>query len=311
MPNATIAAAPDRLATTVTGDGAARVTALTLTHSVETARKAHETLPVATAALGRAMAGALLLAQGLKAPERLTLRLLGDGPLGGVVADASPEGDVRGYVKRPRVMLPPNAQGKLDVGGAVGHAGVLHVSHDTGADQPYTGSVPLVSGEIGEDLAHYLSTSLQIPSAVAVGVRVGSGGTVVGAGGLLVQRLPEGDADTLARVEAAIEAIAPLSSRVAEGMTARALVARLVEGIDHAPVRETPARWHCTCTRERTARLLASLGSEALDEMIDEDDGAELRCQFCGALYRFDGAELGRLRRAPQAADGPADRAPR
>lgn len=296
MANTDNGAGADGLATAVTADGAARVTSLILSDSVESARRAHDTLPVATAALGRAMAGALLLAQGLKAPERLTLRVLGDGPLGGVVADASPDGDVRGYVKRPRVMLPPNAQGKLDVGGAVGHSGFLHVSHDSGAGHPYTGSVPLVSGEIGEDLAHYLATSLQIPSAVAVGVRVGSGGVVLGAAGILVQRLPDGDMATLERLDGAIRALAPLSSRAAEGRTARDLLDRLLEGVAHGPVREKPAMWRCTCTRERTAHLLAALGGSALDEMIGQDDGAELRCQFCGTLYRFDGAELGRIR---------------
>jgi molecular chaperone Hsp33 len=290
--------APDRLATTATADGAVRVGVVTLSNSVEAARHAHGTLPVATAALGRAMAGALLLAQGLKAPERLTLRLLGDGPLGGVIADASPDGDVRGYVKRPRVMLPPNAQGKLDVGRAVGHNGLLHVSHDSGSGQPYTGSVPLLSGEIGEDLANYLHSSLQVASAVAVGVRVGTGGVVLGAAGILAQRLPDGDLATLVRIDEAMQAIAPLSSRAAEGLAARDVLARLLKGMAHGAVTETAVGWRCTCTRERTVRVLASLGSDALDTMIVEDDGAELRCEFCGTTYRFDGAELRQIQRA-------------
>lgn len=286
----------DGLASAVTADGAARVSVIALSRSVEAARQAHGTLPVATAALGRALAGALLLAQGLKAPERLTLRLIGDGPLGGVVADASPDGDVRGYVKEPRVMLPPSAEGKLDVGRAVGRNGLLHVSHDSGDGHPYTGSVPLVSGEIGEDLARYLHASLQVPSAVAVGVRVGHGGSVTGAGGILAQRLPGGDGATLAALEAQIHRIAPLSSRMAEGLDAKAVLALLLDGIGAGPVHERAVQWRCTCTRGRTSRLLASLGPDALDEMIAEDGGAELRCQFCGALYRFDRDELTRLR---------------
>lgn len=296
MPSKAARPVPDRLASTVTTDGAARLSAVVLTDSVEAARQAHETLPVATAALGRTMAGALLLARGLKSPERLTLRMLGDGPLGGVVVDASPDGDVRGYVKRPRVMLPPNAQGKLDVGAAVGRNGLLHVSHDTGAGHPYTGSVPLVSGEIGEDLADYLTRSMQVPSTVAVGVRVGSGGIVLGAAGVLAQRLPDGDPDTLARIDEAIRAIAPLSSRAEEGMGAVDLLEHLLASVPHGAVQETPVTWRCTCTRERTARVLAALGGAALDEMIAEDDGAELRCQFCGTQYRFDGAELAALK---------------
>lgn len=297
MPHAPARPAPDRLATTLTADGAARVAVVTLSHSVEAARQAHGTLPVATAALGRALGGALLLAQGLKTPERLTLRLLGDGPLGGVIADASPDGDVRGYVKRPRVMLPPNAAGKLDVGRAVGHRGLLHVSHDSGSGHPYTGSVPLVSGEIGEDLANYLHTSLQVPSVVAVGVRVGSGGVVLGAAGILAQRLPDGDLASLVRLDEAVRSVAPLSSRAAEGFGARDLLERLLAGIAHGAVTDTPVGWRCTCTRERTARVLASLGPDALGKMIVEDQGAELRCEFCGAMYRFDAGELSTIQR--------------
>ena len=287
---------PDSLASAATADGGWRVSAVTITHSVETARQAHETLPVATAALGRAMAGALLLAQGLKDPERLTLRVLGDGPLGGIVVDASPSGGVRGYVKQPRVMLPPNAVGKLDVGRAVGPNGMLHVSHDSGAGQPYTGSVPLVSGEIGEDLAHYLTTSLQVPSAVSVGVRVGTGGVLLGAGGILAQRLPGGDEAVAGRLEAALQRIGPVSSAAESGLSAHTLLRAMTDGVGHGEVREIPVSWTCTCSRDRTGRVLTTLGADALNEMIDEDDGAELRCQFCGAVYRFSADELRELR---------------
>ncbi|MCL6594600.1 MAG: Hsp33 family molecular chaperone HslO [Firmicutes bacterium] len=283
----------DRLVAAASADGSVRVTALTLTHAVEEARTAHATLPVATAALGRAMAAGLLLAHALlKEPDRLTLRLLGDGPLGAVVVDASPAGDVRGYVAQPRVMLPPTPAGKLDVGRAVGRRGVLHVSHDSGIGRPYTGSVPLVSGEVGEDVAHYLTTSLQVPSAVAVGVRVGTGGVVLGAAGVLVQRLPGADEAAVADVEAALSRLGPVSQVAAAGGTAQDLLAAALAHLGHGAVAEVPLAWRCTCSRERTARLLAALGAETLDGMIADDGGAELTCHFCGAVYRFDAAEL-------------------
>lgn len=287
---------PDRLVAGATADGAATVCAVNLTRGVETARSAHETLPVATAALGRTMAGALLLAQGLKAPERLTLRILGNGPLGALVADASPTGEVRAYVQNPRVMLPPNDRGKLDVGRGVGHEGLVHVSHDTGLRYPYTGSVPIVSGEIGEDIAHYLATSLQVNAAVAVGVRVGTGGVVLGAGGILVQRLPDGDLATIDRLERALSDLGPVSSAIAAGADARQLVEAVVAQAGHGELTELDAMFRCTCNRERTAQVMASLGNEALDEMIEDGDGAEVRCQFCGAVYRFDADELRAMR---------------
>lgn len=288
-------------------DGSFRVVALTLTHTLEEARRAHGTLPVATAALGRALAGAALLALTYKGEGRLTLRILGNGPLGAVVADASPLGDVRGYVQNPRVLLPPNGEGKLDVGRAVGREGVLHVSHDIGLRTPYSGSVPLATGEIGDDLAVYLARSAQIPSAVTVGVRVGSGGVVLGAGGILVQRMPSSEPEaalleedeaerlwqeTAQRVEEALYALGPVSSAVAEGIDARTLLERMFRGHGHGAVRSVPIRWQCTCSRERTGRLLIAMGPDALEEMAREDDGAELRCQFCGRVYRFTAEEL-------------------
>lgn len=297
MSKATTGLPEDSLASAATADGGWRISAVTLTHAVEKARQAHETLAVVTAALGRAMAGALLLAQGLKEPERLTLRVLGDGPIGGLVVDASPGGEVRGYVKQPRVMLEPNALGKLDVGRAVGTNGMLHVSHDSGAGHPYTGSVPLVSGEIGEDLAHYLAVSLQVPSAVSVGVRVGTGGVLLGAAGILAQRLPDGDLAAARTLEAALERIGPVSSAAEAGTSARSLVEEMSSGLGHGAVQEIPVAWRCTCSRERTGRVLATLGTKAIDEMISEDDGAELRCQFCGAVYRFSADDLRALRR--------------
>ena len=301
---------PDSAASSAAQDGSFRVIALTLSHALEEARASHGTLPVATAALGRALAGAGLLALTFKGEGRLTLRILGNGPLGAVVADASPRGDLRGYVQNPRVMLPPNREGKLDVGRAVGPDGRLHVSHDIGLRIPYAGSVPLTTGEIGEDLAVYLDRSAQIPSAVTLGVRVGTAGVVLGAAGILVQRMPPldhpfGDTDeaddaqawreTAGRIEAALDTLGPVSSAAEAGLDARALLEHAFAGYPHGQVTTLPIRWQCTCSRERTGRLLRAMGADSLEEMADEDGGAELRCHFCGRTYQFDADELRRF----------------
>lgn len=311
---------PDRASSAAAADGTFRVVAITLSHTLEEARQSHGTLPVATAALGRALAGAGLLALTFKGEGRLTLRLLGDGPLGAVVADASPRGDLRGYVQNPRVMLPPNSRGKLDVGRAVGPKGLLHVSHDIGLRIPYAGSVPITSGEIGDDLAVYLDRSAQIPSAVTLGVRVGSGGIVLGAAGILVQRMPDPDTDfadrddaddvaaweeIAAHVEAALESLGPVSSAAERGLAAEDLLEHAFAGYPHGQRTDVAVRWQCTCNRERTGRLLRAMGAETLEEMADEDGGAELRCHFCGRTYRFDADELRRLARDVIASDGP------
>lgn len=292
---------------------------MTLSHALEEARQSHGTLPVATAALGRTLAGAGLLALTFKGEGRLTLRVLGTGPLGTVVADASPRGDLRGYVQNPRVMLPPNDRGKLDVGRAVGPTGQLHVSHDIGLRVPYAGSVPLVSGEIGEDLATYLERSAQVPSAVTLGVRVGSGGVVLGAAGILVQRMPttqpgfadRDDADDATlweeiatRVEAALDALGPVSSAAEHGLDSGDLLEHAFAGYAHGVRTDVAIRWQCTCSRERTGRLLRAMGADSLEEMAEEDGGAELRCHFCGHMYRFDAEELRRLAHAVREGDG-------
>jgi molecular chaperone Hsp33 len=284
---------PDEAVFGSTGDGALRVVAVTVTHAVETARSAHGTLAVATAALGRAMAAAALLAMNLKGQGRLTLRLLGDGPIGAVVADAGSDGSLRGYVQNPRVLLPPNAQGKLDVGRAVGRRGILHISHDIGLGVPYTGSVPLATGEVAEDLARYLHWSEQVPSVVSLGVRLGPGGTVRGAAGVLAQRMPEGEGLVdPEELEATVRSLGSVSWAAAQGLSARDLMDQVLAGRAPGQVSRRPLAFRCTCTRERALRLVRALGWEELSRMAQEDGGAELTCHFCGQVYRFSPEEL-------------------
>lgn len=287
-----------------TDDGRIRALAARTSRLTEEARRRHDASPTAAAALGRSLTGAALLGMTLKDRGTVTLRLIGDGPLGGVIAEADASGNVRGYAKNPAADLPPTPAGKLDVGGLVGRRGFCHVTRDMGLKEPYTGTSPLVSGEVGEDLTRYLYDSEQTPSAVALGVLVRRPGEVVAAGGLFVQLMP-GDATEAARdamaerLEATIGGIRSVSRLIEEGLQPEDLVGRVLADLPFRLHEARPLRFRCRCTRDRAADTLASLRREDLDEIIASGEGVELVCQFCSETYRFTPEELRGL-----AADG-------
>jgi len=264
--------------------------ALTATDTVEEARIRHHTAPLATAALGRTLMAAMLLAAHLKSDGSITLRILGDGPLGAVIATASHNGIWRGYIQHPEVSLPLSPFGKLDVGRGIGQ-GSLYVSRDQGHGEPYTSADPLVSGEIGEDLAYYLHTSEQIPSAVSLGVRLEQDGTVAGAGAVLLQVLPSAPEETPGILEERLMALGPVSSRVAQGISAKMLLEEVLAGLLPRFDAPEPLAFRCNCSRERSAGLLKSLGKEELAEMVQEGK-ANLVCHFCGEEYLFSKQDL-------------------
>lgn len=261
-----------------------RAFAAVTTALAEEARRRHDCYPVAAAALGRTMTAALLLAANLKTEEALTIRIAGDGPIGAVVADASPQGTVRGYVKNPHADLPVK-NGKLDVGGAVGQ-GHVHITRFTGLKQPFTGSVPLVSGEVAEDIANYLLVSEQTPSTVALGVLVDTDLTVAAAGGLLVQAMPGADDEVLAVVEKNLAALPPISQLVKDGEDAAAILGRVFAGLPATVYEPANLVFYCQCSGERVEEMLVSLGPDELASMIEEGQ-AEVRCHFCGEQYHF------------------------
>lgn len=283
------------------GEGHLRVVAAETGDVVEEARRRHGLSPTATAALGRAMTGALLLAQLLlKTPkERLTLRLEGTGPLGGLVVEADPQGNVRGYVKNPQAEVPLRPDGKLNVGELVG-AGVLRVDRSLPNGEIYTSTVPLVSGEIAEDLAHYLWQSEQIPSAVLLGVRVKGEGEVDVAGGVAVQVMPEAPEEVLKRLEANLAGLAGitplLKERGLEGALETLLSGLGFERTDLRalgyPLNEIPARFRCRCSREKALEALVFFTPEEREDMIVKDGGAEVVCHWCGEVYRFTPEEI-------------------
>ncbi|HEY8909225.1 MAG TPA: Hsp33 family molecular chaperone HslO [Desulfosporosinus sp.] len=272
-------------------EGKARWVAVRTTDTVEEARKRHGMSPVATAALGRLMTGALILASSLKGDESITLRLLGDGPLEGVVAVANAQGEVRGYVREPLVDLPLKASGKLDVATAVG-LGELAVSRSLQNGEVYTGMVPMVSGEIAEDLVHYLLTSEQIPSALLLGVRVEKDYHVAGAAGFLIQPLPGATEEDIQAIESQLGQLQTgISELTAQSQNMDELLHRLMGQLPHHVLERRAVKFSCTCSKARMTDTLVSIGEKEIADLIS-DGKAELVCHFCNEHYPFNVEEL-------------------
>jgi len=282
----------DYLVRATSEDGGIRALAAATTEMAEEARRRHDTSPTATAALGRTMTATALLGATLKDDQSITVRIIGDGPIGGIIADGDSTGRVRAYVKEPHADLPNNAQGKLDVGGVVGRDGYIHVTRDLGFGQPYTGSAPLVSGEIAEDVTNYLYVSEQVPSATALGVLVSREGTVQASGGYLLQLLPQADDDVKAELERNLGLLGAVSSAVDAGLTPEDILGRVLQGVPYHILETRPLRFECTCSQERVIGLVASLGADEVRSMLNEDQGAELRCHFCNKVYQVSADEL-------------------
>ena len=287
----------DQLIRATAADGGIRAVGAITTRLTAVARERHKLSYVATAALGRTMTAGLLMASGMKrVGSRVNVRVRGDGPLGGILVDAGLDGTVRGYVGNPSVELPPNAQGKLDVGGAVGN-GFLYVVRDVGYGYPYSSTVELVSGEIGEDIAHYLATSEQTPSALVLGVFVGSQG-VTAAGGLLVQVLPKASRDEslVKKLESRVAALQGFTPLLQAGKNLTEIFEDILGDMGLHIFPETQMlRFHCSCSFDRMLRALKMLGEAELQDMITKDDGAEVTCDFCGEVYHANSDQLAQL----------------
>lgn len=294
--------------------GRVRVLAARATALVDEARRRHDLSVTATAALGRALTAAALLGALLKGRQTVTLRVVGGGPLRGLVAESDASGHVRGYAGNGAVELPVRPDGKLDVRGAVGSTGYLYVTRDLRLKEPYIGSCPLVSGEIAEDLATYFLRSEQTPAAVGLGVLVGRGGRVLGAGGYILQLLPEsatgaanatGAADTTlaASLEKNVRELGAISRWVAQDVTPEDIARRLLGGLGLDILARQPLAFTCRCSPEKVDELVVALGRDELDDAVAKGEGIELRCRFCGRYYRYDAAELARITAAVKAAE--------
>ena len=283
----------DYIASAITHEGSIRVIAADTTALCNRAQEIHKMSPVCCAALGRALTGASILGRMLKGyDDSVTLQFNGGGPIGRIVAVSDGRSNVKGYVDNPLVDLPLRADGKLNVGGAVGRDGMLSVVKDRNMKEPYVGQTPLVSGEIAEDLTQYFATSEQLPTAVALGVLVDRDYSVKAAGGFVIQLLPGAEEADIERVEKVIAEIPAVTQLLSSGETPKDIVERLLTGYEIDYFEDMETKYLCDCSRERMERALISVGEKDLREILNEDGHAELCCHFCGSRYDFGKKEL-------------------
>lgn len=283
----------DKIVRAISGDGMVQAAAIYSRNLTERARQIHKTLPVATAALGRTLAAASMMGNALKGQgASLTLQIKGGGPLGTVLAVSGHEGNVRGYVTNPQVDLPLRPDGKLDVGGAVGHEGTLTVIKDLHMKEPYVGTIDLLGGEIAEDVAGYFVESEQIPTACGLGVLVDRDQSVKSAGGYLIQLMPGATEDTIVKVEGGIMAAGPVSALLEQDPDPEHLLRAVMRDFDLKILETQPVSYKCYCSRERVERALISLGRQELEDMIRQQGGlpAELPVLRHGVRFLQGGA---------------------
>ncbi len=286
----------DYIVRATAADSQIRAFAITSSEMVETAREAHDSSPVVTAALGRLLSAGAMMGTMMKGDkDLLTLQIKGSGPLQGMVVTANAKGYVKGYPQVSQVILPANAQGKLDVGGAVG-AGILNVIKDMGLKDPYVGQTALQTGEIAEDLTYYFATSEQIPSAVGLGVLMTKENTVKQAGGFIIQLMPFTEEETIEKLEKKISKIKSVTEMLEDGMSPEQILEEILGELELEITDVTETGFSCDCSKERISRALATIGKQDMDEMIAENEPIEVKCHFCNTNYKFDVDELKEIR---------------
>lgn len=290
----------DTMIRALAAGGQVRAFAINSTQLCERARRIQHSMPAATAALGRVLSATAMLAVTIKEGERISLRVEGDGPLGVVFAQGTPDGRVRGYVQHPQVN-PPSKDGKLDVGRAVGATGEMMVIRDLGLRDPYVGRVPLQSGEIGDDLAYYFTVSEQQPSAVGLGVMVETDNRVSAAGGYIIQPLPGASEAVLTLLEYNILNAPPPSDLILSRNDPARVLDVVLDGMNWQELERTTPHFYCGCTRVKSRRALEALSEQDLAEMIGSGEPAHVSCDFCGRNYAFTTTELSTLLQKKQA----------
>ena len=269
-----------------------RIFAAASRNLVEQARKIHNTSPVATAALGRLLTAGCMMGSMMKGErDVLTLQIQCGGPIGGLTVTADAKANVKGYVKQPVVILPPNDKGKLDVSGALG-PGILNVIRDIGMKEPYNGQTHLVSGEIAEDLTYYYATSEQIPSSVGLGVLLDKENHVKQAGGFIIQVMPYAEESVISSVERSLEHIHSVTDLMEQGMTPEDIIQFVTGDLEVRILERIPTQYACNCSRERVSKAVASIGEKELRKMIEDGETIEINCDFCGSHYYFTTDEL-------------------
>lgn len=282
----------DYLVKAICFDGKVRAYAVRATNTVAEAQRRHDTWSASSAALGRTIVAGLILGATVKGDDIITAKVQGDGPAGSIVVTANGSGQVKGYIQQPHVSLPLNEQGKIDVRGAVGTEGVLTVIKDLGLKEPFSGQVPLVSGELGEDFTYYMATSEQVPSSIGLSVLVNPDESIKASGGFMIQMMPGADEEIVEQIEERLQQMPLVSDLLDQGESPEQILARIL-GEEHLKIIEKePVSFHCDCSKEKFARAIISVGKEAIEEMINEDHGAEAVCQFCENKYQYTEEEL-------------------
>ncbi|WP_449621611.1 Hsp33 family molecular chaperone HslO [Robertmurraya sp. Marseille-Q9965] len=272
-----------------------RAYAVRSTETVGEAQRRHQTWPTASAALGRSISAGVMMGSMLKGEEKLTVKVEGDGPLGPILVDADAKGHVRGYVTHPQIHFDLNEHGKLDVRRAVGTSGFLSVVKDIGLRDYFTGQVPIVSGELGEDFTYYFVKSEQVPSSVGVGVLVNPDNTILAAGGFIIQLLPGTVDETITQIEERLKTIPPISKLIEKGLTPEEILEEVL-GKENVRFLETqPVSFTCSCSKERFAEAIITLGKDEIQDMIETDGKAEAQCHFCNEKYHYTKEELENL----------------
>jgi molecular chaperone Hsp33 len=286
----------DYLVKALAFDGEVRAYAVCTTNTVSEAQRRHDTWVNASAALGRSMTAGVMMGAMLKGEQKLTIKIEGGGPLGPILIDSNAKGEVRGYVTNPHVQLPQNKFGKIDVAGAVGTDGFLSVIKDVGMRDHFTGQVPLVSGELGEDFTYYFVTSEQTPSSVGVGVLVNPDHTILAAGGFILQIMPGATDETITQIENNLKGVPAVSKLIEQGLTPEEILYTLLGKENVKILEKMEVKFHCSCSRERIEGVLVSLGKEEITNILEEEEETEVHCHFCNETYVFSKEELTTLR---------------
>ena len=282
----------DYLIRAIAFDGQVRAFATNTTETVAEAQRRHNTWPVVSAALGRSMTASVMMGAMLKGDDKITVKIQGNGPIGPMVIDADAKGDVRGFVTNPQVHFELNEHGKLDVRAGVGTEGTLTIVKDLGMRDMFSGQTPIVSGEIAEDFTYYFASSEQVPSSVGLGVLVNPDNTILAAGGFIIQLMPGCDDETIDEIEKRLSSIEPVSKMIEKGYTPEQILEAVLGAGNVQVLSELPVQFQCQCSKERFGAAIIGLGVGEIQEMIDEDGGAQAQCHFCLETYEFNKEEL-------------------
>jgi molecular chaperone Hsp33 len=286
----------DYLVKALAYNGQVRAYAVKSTDTVGEAQRRHDTWPTASAALGRSISAGVMMGAMLKGDNKLTIKVEGGGPIGAIIVDSNAKGEVRGYVSNPHVHFDLNEHGKLDVRRAVGTSGTLSVVKDIGMRDHFSGQVPIVSGELGEDFTYYFVTSEQVPSSVGVGVLVNPDNKILASGGFILQLMPGTEDETITKIEERLSKIPPISKLIEKGLSPEEVLEEVL-GEGEVKVLETmPISFQCQCSKDRFANAIISLGENEIQEIIDEEGHAEAKCHFCNETYVFSEKELEQLK---------------